>query len=198
MRMYHDIRGIGQQQAPRGVDSPATGHEVRVPARTPLIHLGGRYIGYLHKATMYPWLCRGIPNRWPTGGHSIASVRRRHHVLHTRIDGCGSPRLHYARHILELLRPAAKKGEVFGCRHWLVLRGISLSLCNAGHNHRLAPHPLPRASFGRGKTPRSRLAADNGEDWGLPWGLAGSASLPWWSLGSIIICTGGHSYIFYD
>ena len=123
---------------------------------------------------------------------------RRHHVLISRTDDRGAPHLHHARHILGLLGPAAKQGEVLGRLHRLVLGGISLGLYSAGYTRLLASHPLPRASSGRGKTPRSRLAAGNDEDRGSPWGLAsGSASLMWWSLGDVAICIGGHSYIFY-
>ena len=146
---------------------------------------------------MYLWLSRRIPDHGPTGGYSIATICRRHHVLLARIDGRGAPRLHHARHILGLLGPAAKQGEVLGRRHRLVFEGISQGLSSAGNTRHLTPHPLPRASSSGGKTSRSQLAADNGEDWGPPWGLAGSASLPQWLLGAVVIRTGSHSHIFF-
>ena len=90
-----------------------------------------------------------------TGGHSILTVIRRHHVLLAWIDGRGSPRIHYAEHILGLLEFAAKQEEVLYCRHRIALGGIRSGLCSAGHTCRLAPHPLPQASFGGGKTPLS-------------------------------------------
>ena len=148
MCMYLNDHGISQRKAPRGMDSPATGHQAGVLARAPLIHPSGRYIGYQRGAAMYPRLSRRIPNHRQTGGHSIATILRRHHVLLARIDGHGAPRLHHAGHILGLLGSAAKYMEVLGRQHQLVLGGINPDLCSAGHTHHLAPHPLPRASSG--------------------------------------------------
>ena len=136
---------------------------------------------------MHLRLSHGIPEHGPTGAHSIATIRRQHHILLAQIDGRGAPRLHHARHILGLLVLAAKQGEVLSRRHRLVLEGISPCLCSARHTCRIASHPLPWASSGRGKTLYSRLAARNGEDRGPPWGLAGSTSLPWWSLSVVAV-----------
>ena len=146
---------------------------------------------------MYTGISCRIPDHGPSRGHSIITVRRRHHVFLMWIDGGSAPRIHHNRNILGLLGPAAKQGEVAGCRHRIVLGGIRPSICGTGHTRRLAPYPIPRASSGGGKTPRSRLAAGNGEDRGPSWGMAGSASLPWWSSGVVAICTGDHPHIFY-
>ena len=154
------------------------GHQTGVPARTPLIHLGSRYFGHLHGVSMYPRLFGRIPKHELSWGHSIATVRKRHQVLLVWIDGHSAPRIHHAGHILGLLGPATKHGEVLGCRHQIVLRGIRAGFCSAGHPRRLAPHPIPWTSSVGGKTSCSQLAASNNEDRGPPWGMAGSASFP--------------------
>ena len=89
------------------------------------------------------------------------------------------------------------KSSAVGCRHRIVLGGIRPNICGTGHTRRLAPYPIPWASSNKGKTPRSRLAAGNGEDRGSPWGMAGSASLSRGSYGVVAIRTGGHPHIFY-
>ena len=86
---------------------------------------------------MYPWISYRTPDHGPPGGHSIAIVRKRHHILLARVDGRSAPHIHHAGHILELLGPAAKQGEVLGFRHWIVLRGIRPGIRSTGHTRQL-------------------------------------------------------------
>ena len=134
-----------------GMDSSAMGLQTGVSARAPLIHTGGRYFGHLHGVAMYLWISCGIPDHGPSGRHSIATVRRRHHVLLAWVDGRCAPRIHYAGHILGLLGTAAKQGEVLDSRYWIVFGGVRPRICSTGHTRRLVPPSIPWASSGGGQ-----------------------------------------------
>ena len=76
MCMYHNLRGTGQRQAPRGGFTRNGALDRGARSCPSFIHPGCRYFGHLHGVAMYKWLPVKIPDHEPSGGHSIAIVSK--------------------------------------------------------------------------------------------------------------------------
>ena len=138
---------------------------------------------------MCPRLSSTISDHRPCGGHSIATVRRQHHVVLAWINGRGAPHIHHVGPFLGLLGPTVVGIELSSKE----LDWVSAVL---GTPVTLLPIRYLGLPLAEGRL-RLRLAASNGEDRGPPWGIASTASFPWWSCGAVVIRIGDHPHIFY-
>ena len=102
---YHYIPlSASEWKTAGGMDPAAAGRPAGMSSSAPFVHLGGGYVSVLHNTTMLTGFPFGVPGGRLPWRNLPATIRRRHHLLHSGLGGSGSVPIHHDGDIFRLFR----------------------------------------------------------------------------------------------
>ena len=154
-----------------------TWHPAEMSSSAPSIYIGGGHSGVLHNKAMLKGLIIRISGDRVPRRCATAAVRRRYHLLHSRLRVGGPHPMHHDGNFLQFLRSPSEQGQI----HFRGIRVIDDRddpLCgHSGDADPCAPHTVLGYSIVREAAPSSRLATGAGHGGYTIKGLAGAASV---------------------
>ena len=142
---YHNILfSACEWKAARGMDLATARRPAGMPSSGPFFYLGGGYVSFLHNNTMLTGFPHGLPGGRLPWRNPPATLRRRHHLLHSGFGVGGPVPSHHDGDILRLFRAPAEQSQIHVCRFWPVYVRIYAMCWHFGDANRHAPHLILR------------------------------------------------------